>query len=89
MTKSRAARARIPRLRKPGSVLERLEADEAHAVLRRLLTAHPAFEPRRNRRRACFSARFRSSPWSDDVEHALRSLDLDDLGNRTGRHRGG
>ena len=26
---------------------------------------------------------------ADDVEHALRSLDLDDLGSRTGRHRGG
>ena len=26
---------------------------------------------------------------ADDVEHALRSLDLDDLGSRAGRHRGG
>ena len=41
MTRGRAARTRKPRAPKPGSVLERLEAGEAHAVLQRLLAAHP------------------------------------------------
>ena len=89
MTKSRAARARMPRLPKPGSALERLEADEAHAVLRRLLTAHPDLRAEAEQTARSLLSEVSFESVADDVEHALRSLDLDDLGSRAGRHRRG
>ncbi len=88
-TKRRAARARMPRSPKPGSALERLEADEAHAVLRRLLTAHPDLRAEAEQAARSLLSEVSVESVADDVEHALRSLDLDDLGSRAGRHRGG
>ena len=89
MTRGRAARTRTPRPPKPGSVLERLEAHEAHAVLHRLLTAHPDLRTEAEQAARSLLSQVSFESVADDVEHALRSLDLDDLGSRAGRHRGG
>jgi hypothetical protein len=89
MTRSRDARTRMPRSPKPGSVLERLEADEARAVLHRLLSAHPDLRTEAEQAARSLLGQVSFESVADDVEHALRSLDLDDLGERAGRHRGG
>lgn len=89
MTRSRAARTRTPRSPRPGSALERLEADEARAVLDRLLAAHPDLRTEAEQAARSLLSQVSCESVADDVEHALRSLDLDDLGNRAGRHRGG
>ena len=89
MAKSQAAQARRPRLPKPGSALERLEADEAHAVLRRLLAAHPDLRAEAEQTARSLLAEVSFESVADEVECAMCSLDLDDLGSRAGRHRGG
>lgn len=71
------------------SVLERLEADEARVVLQRLLTAHPDLRTEAEQAALSLLGQVSFESVADDVEHALRSLDLDDLGGRAGRHRGG
>jgi hypothetical protein len=74
---------------KPDSVLERLEADEARAVLHRLLTAHPDLRTEADQAARLLLSQVSFESVADDVEHALLSLDLDHLGSRGGRHRGG
>lgn len=95
MARSRSSRGDSPRssrkTRTPekASVLERLAPAEAQAVLHRLLAAHPnlATEADQIARGLLGEVRFQSV--ADDVESAIRALDLDDLGSRAGRHRGG
>ena len=89
MTTSRVARARRARSSKPASVLERLAAGEAQAVLQRLLAAHADLRAEAEEIARGLLGEVTFESVADDVEHALRSLDLDDLGSRAGRHRGG
>ena len=87
MTKARLAKPR--RSPKHASALERLEPGEAHAVLRRLLAAHPDLRAEAEQTARLLLSEVSFESVADDVEHALRSLDLDDLGSRAGRHHGG
>ncbi len=82
-------RARRARPSKPPSVLERLEDGEAHALLRRLLAAHPALRADAEQMARALLGEVGFESVADDVEQALRSLDLDDLESRAGRHSGG
>lgn len=79
----------MPRSPKPASILERLEGDEAHAVLHGLLAAHPDLRPEAEKAARSLLGQVSFESVAEDVEHALRSLDLDDLGSRAGRHREG
>ena len=74
MTRSRAVRTRSP---KPGSVLERLEADEARAVRHRLLAAHPDLRTEAERAARSLLSQVSFESGANDVERALRSLALD------------
>src|SRR2546422_1475944 len=71
------------------SILERLAPGESRTVLHRLLAARPDLgaEVEQIARGLLRDISFESV--ADDVEDALRSLDLDDLGSRAGRHYGG
>lgn len=71
------------------SVLDRLTPGEAAIVLRRLLAAHPDFvdEAEQIARSLLGEVSFESV--ADEVEHAVRSLDLDDLNSRAGSHAWG
>lgn len=74
---------------KKASVLERLAPGEAQAVLHRLLAAHADLRAEAERIARSLLGEVAFESVADDVEHALRSLDLDDLGSRAGRHHGG
>jgi hypothetical protein len=89
MTQSRTARTRTRRSSSPCPVLERLEADEARGVLDRLLAAHPDLRLEAEQAARSLLSQVSFESVADDVEQTLRSLDLDDLGSRAGRHRGG
>lgn len=71
------------------SVLERLETDEARVVLQRLLIAHPNLRAEAEQTARSLLSQVSFESVADDVEQALRSLDLDDLGGRAGEHHGG
>lgn len=75
--------------KKKALILDHLAPGESAAVLRRLLTAHPelAAEAEQIARSVLSEVSFESV--ADDVEDALRSLNLDDLNSRAGRHRWG
>ncbi len=95
MTQSRFSRADSPRAsrttatpKKP-SVLERLDPGEAQAVLHRLLAAHADLRAEADQIARGLLGEVAFESVADDVEDALRSLDLDDLGSRAGRHHGG
>ena len=89
MTRSRIKRARTLRSPKPASVLELLEDGEARAVLQRLLAAHADLRAEAERIARGLLGEVTFESVADDVEHALSSLDLDDLESRAGRHHGG
>ncbi len=95
MAKSRSSRADSPRSsRKTGkpqkaSVLERLAPDEAQAVLHRLLAAHADLRAEAEQIALGLLGEVTFQSVADDVECALRALDLDDIGSRAGRHRAG
>lgn len=89
MPRGRVAPARRGRSSKPASVLERLEPGEAQVVLQRLLAAHADLRAEAEQIARGLLGEVTLESVADDVEHALRSLDLDALGSRAGRHRGG
>lgn len=89
MTRRRGTRATRARAPKPPSVLDRLEDAEAHCLLRRLLAAHPDLRAGAEQMARGLLGEVSFESVADDVEQALRSLDLDDLGSRAGRHGGG
>jgi hypothetical protein len=70
-------------------VLDRLEPWEAGAVLRRLLAAHPNLGAEAEQISKSFLGEISFEVVADDVEDALRSLHLDDLEGRAGRHSWG
>lgn len=71
------------------SVFDRLDPGEAQAVLQRLLATRADLRDEAERIARALLGEVSFESVADDVEHALRSLDLDDLGGRAGRHRGG
>jgi hypothetical protein len=76
-------------IRRKGPVLERLNAEEAQDVLRRLLAAHPALraEAEAIARSRLGEATFETI--ADEVQEAVRTLDINDLNGRAGRHEWG
>lgn len=85
--KEKRGSARCPRKRV--SVLDRLKPEEAQAVLQRLLAAHRGLraETRQIAKSLLSEVSFKSV--ADEVEQAVRALDLDDLGSRAGEHSWG
>ena len=69
--------------------LDKLQPSEAMVVLERLIAAHPEFrtEAEQIARSVLGTVSFESV--ADDVEDAVRQLDLDDLNGRAGRHSWG
>jgi len=70
-------------------VLDRLEPWEAQAVLRRLLAAHPNLGIEAEQISKSLLGEISLEIVADDVADAIRSLSLDDLNGRAGRHSWG
>ena len=89
MARAKNPRGDAKRSRKKAPVLDRLKPGEAETVLRRLLAAHPDLgdEAEQIARSVLGEVSFESV--AEEVEHAVRSLDLDDLNNRAGSHARG
>jgi len=71
------------------SVLDRLRSEEAQAVLRRLLTAHPELRSEARQIAKSLLSEVEFDGVADEVEDAVRAVGLDELGNRAGEHSGG
>jgi hypothetical protein len=86
MARAKNPRGDVRRSRKTISVLDRLKPGEAAAVLRRLLAAHPDLggEAEQIARSLLGEVSFESV--AEEVERAVRTLDLDDLNSRAGSH---
>lgn len=95
MAKRRSSRttpdgsARTAPARNGASLLERLAADEARAVLQRLLATRPDLRAEVELIASGVLSEVSFESVADDLEHTIRSLDLGDLGSRAGRHHGG
>jgi hypothetical protein len=89
MARAKKPHGDVKRSRKKISVLDRLKPGEAETVLRRLLAVHPdlADEAEQIARSVLGEVSFESV--AEEVEHAVRSLDLDDLNSRAGSHAWG
>ena len=89
MARAKNPRGDVKRSRKKAPVLDRLKPGEAETVLRRLLAAHPDLgaEAEQIARSLLGEVSFESV--ADEVEYAVRSLDLDDLNSRAGFHAWG
>jgi hypothetical protein len=89
MAKAKRPRSAQDRPGKKPQVLDGLKPEEAHDVLNRLLAAHPELraEAEQIARTALGEVSFEAI--ADEVEDAVRALDLDDLSGRAGRHAGG
>jgi hypothetical protein len=70
-------------------ILDRLEPGEAQAVLNRLLADHPNIGAEAERIAESLLGEISSEIIADEIDDAIRSLDLDDLGSRAGRHSWG
>ncbi len=70
-------------------ILDRLEPGEAQAVLSRLLVEHPDLGAEVERIAESLLGEISSEIIAGEVDDAIRSLDLDDLGSRAGRHSWG
>ena len=71
------------------STVDRLDPDEARTVLRQLLSAHPDLVAEAEELATALLTDVSFESVANDVEQALRALDLDDLNGRAGRHRWG
>ena len=74
---------------KRSRVLDGLKPEEAQAVLRRLLGAHPELRAEAERTARMLLGEVSFEAVADEVEGAVRALDLDDLHGRAGRHSWG
>lgn len=75
--------------RRKGSVLDRLKAEEAQDVLYRLLAAHPDLRAEAEKIARSLLGEVTCEAITDEVEEAVRALDLEDLNRRAGRHEWG
>src|SRR5439155_11842638 len=66
-----------------------LQPDEAAAVLRRLLAAHPDLETEAESIARSLLQEVDLNSIADEVEDAVRSLDYEELNARAGRHEWG
>lgn len=92
VTASVKRRRRPPAKKKRSSIrplLAALSGEEARLVLEHLLDAYPDLVAEANRFAKSVLSQISSACVADDVEAAIRSLDLEDLGGRAGRHEWG
>jgi hypothetical protein len=87
--KAAPPRSGAKRSPKKTPVLDRLEPWEAQGVLRRLLAAYPNLGTEVEQISKSLLGEISLEVVADDVEDALRSLHLDDLAGRAGRHSWG
>jgi hypothetical protein len=89
MAKAKRPKSTQDRPGKKPQVLDGLKPEEAHDVLNRLLAAHPELraEAEQIARMALGEVSFEAI--ADEVEDAIRGLDLDALNGRAGRHSWG
>ena len=74
---------------KRASVLDRLRPEEAQTVLQRLLAAHSELRPEAQQIAKSLLSEVEFECVADEVEDAVRDVDLDDLGSRAGKHSWG
>ena len=74
---------------KKKGALDRLSGDEAATVLRLFMERHPELRKEMESLAASVLGDVSIEDVADAVEDAVRSLDLDDLSSRAGRHRYG
>lgn len=84
----RKRKQRVAALKKKGT-LDRLSGDEAATVLRLLLKRHPELAKEISALAGSVIGEVSIEEIASAVEDELRSLDLDDLNSRAGRHRNG
>lgn len=81
----KAPRGGTERSQKRPTALDRLEPGEAHAVLRRLLAAHPDLGAEAEQIAESLLCQISFETVADDVEDAVSLVDIDDLNSRAGR----
>lgn len=84
-------RRRVELHRKPageGEAFARLQPGEAEQVLRRLLRAHPELRPEAERLARGLLAETSPEDPAEEIVESIRALDIDDLNERAGVHRG-
>lgn len=74
---------------KKPAVLDGLKPEEAQELLRGLLAAHPALRVEVEQMAQSILAKVSLEGVAEQVEEAVRALDLDDLQGRSGRHAWG
>jgi hypothetical protein len=74
---------------KPPDLLDNLEASEATAVLREILTAHPELRPEAEAIARGVLGEVSFVPIAEEVEADILQLDYDDLNGRAGSHSWG
>jgi hypothetical protein len=79
----------VKRSKKKISVLDRLNPGEAATVLRRLLAAHPDLVAEAEQIAISLLGEVSFESVAEEVEYAVRSVDLDDLNTRAGSHAWG
>jgi len=89
MARAKGPRGAPKRPARKGSILDGLKPEEAQAVLRRLLTAHPELSAEAEQATRAVLGEVSFEALADEVEDAVCALDLDDLNGRAGRHSWG
>ena len=89
MAGAKKRRGGAKRSRKKASMLKHLKPAEAETVLHRLLDAHPDLRAEAGEIAESLLGEVSFESVADGVEDAVQALDIDDLGNRAGRHRQG
>jgi len=87
--KATAPRSGNERPQKKTPILDRLEPEEAQAVLHRLLTAHPDLRAEAERLAGSLLGETSFEIIACAVADALRSVNLEDLDSLAGRHSWG
>lgn len=84
----KASVRKAKRVRRRG-VLDRLKAEEAEGVLRRLLAGHPELGAEADGHARSLLGEVTFDAIADEVEGVVKARDLDDLSSRAGQHEWG
>jgi len=79
----------MKRARKGSSILDRLKAEEAQDVLRRLLVAHPELCAETEQIARSLLGEVTFEEVADEIEYAVQAVDVEDVRGRAGRHEWG
>jgi len=89
IAKQKKQRGAGKRSQKKVSVLDRLRPEEAQAVLQYLLAAHRELRSEARQIAKSLLSEVEFEWVADEVEEAVREVDLDELGSRAGKHSWG